>query len=74
MWGREWARRRERERESARGTEGDRKRGGADVAVSHPAGAVTVEQSVRGLLEQIDSLTPETSGTFRTWDGENLPW
>ncbi len=48
--------------------------GGADVAGPHPAGALTVEQSVRGLLDQVDSLTLETSGTFRTLDGEQLPW
>ena len=35
---------------------------------------VSVEQSVHGLLEQIDAFTPEESGRFRHADGRRLPW
>ena len=35
---------------------------------------VPPEQSARGLLERIDALTLETSGTFWHADGRKLPW
>jgi NAD(P)-dependent dehydrogenase (short-subunit alcohol dehydrogenase family) len=55
------------------------------VALLHPglvstrmtgftAHGITPEQSVRGLLERIDALTLETSGTFWHANGQELPW
>ena len=39
------------------------------------AGApVTPEQSVRGLLAVMDAASPERSGRFYGFDGEELPW
>lgn len=35
---------------------------------------IDVETSVTGLLERLDSLTPEESGTFWHTDGRELPW
>jgi NAD(P)-dependent dehydrogenase (short-subunit alcohol dehydrogenase family) len=35
---------------------------------------VPVEESVRGLLDRIDELTLEDSGSFRHADGRVLPW
>ena len=34
----------------------------------------TPEQSIRGMREVIDRLTPEDAGTFQTFDGRILPW
>ncbi len=40
-----------------------------------PAGKLfSVERCVRQLLEVIDGLTPERSGSFLSWDGSTLPW
>ncbi|KAK0636498.1 hypothetical protein B0T17DRAFT_83086 [Bombardia bombarda] len=33
-----------------------------------------VEESAQGVVEQIDDLTPETSGQFLTYNGQPLPW
>ena len=39
------------------------------------AGAqITVEESVSGLLQVIDGLSPADSGRFLDWRGETLPW
>ena len=35
---------------------------------------ITVEESVRGLLQRIDELTLGNSGEFRHQDGQALPW
>ena len=35
---------------------------------------IDVETSVTGLVERLDSLTPEESGTFWHTDGRELPW
>ncbi|KAH8755305.1 short-chain dehydrogenase [Diaporthe sp. PMI_573] len=37
-------------------------------------GAVTVEESVGGMMEKIDSATREISGTFQSYDGIVVPW
>jgi NAD(P)-dependent dehydrogenase (short-subunit alcohol dehydrogenase family) len=34
----------------------------------------TPEQSVRGMLRMIDSLTPQHNGRFFTWEGEEQAW
>ncbi len=57
---------------------------GVSVAILHPGfvrtemtghtGNVTPEQSARQLLERIDALTPENSGTFWHASGDVLPW
>lgn len=57
---------------------------GIAVAVLHPgfvqtdmvgqAGDVTPEQAAERLVERVDDLTLETSGTFRHAKGEVLPW
>lgn len=58
---------------------------GIAVAILHPglvrtrmvnfnAQGISPEQAVRGLLQRIDALTPETSGTFWHANGDVLPW
>jgi NAD(P)-dependent dehydrogenase (short-subunit alcohol dehydrogenase family) len=56
---------------------------GVSVAILHPGmvrtamtgfHGIPVEESARGLLERIDALTPEASGTFWHADGRELPW
>lgn len=37
-----------------------------------PKADITVEQSVTGLLERFDALTPEHTGVFETWQGDPL--
>jgi len=53
------------------------------VAILHPGmvstemtggSGIPAEQSARGLLERIDGLTLENSGTFWHADGRELPW
>ncbi len=34
----------------------------------------TPEQSITGMRQVIDALTPEDAGTFRAFDGRTLPW
>ncbi len=41
--------------------------GGANAPLEAPP-------SIAGLRQVIDGLTPETSGRFWLWSGENLPW
>lgn len=36
--------------------------------------AITVDQSVAGLVERFASLSPETTGVFETWDGAAHPY
>ena len=63
----------------------DLKPRGIAVAILHPGLVrtrmiqfnplgITPEESVRGLLERLDSLTLETTGTFWHANGEVLPW
>jgi NAD(P)-dependent dehydrogenase (short-subunit alcohol dehydrogenase family) len=57
---------------------------GISAAVIHPGwvqtdmggpnAKITTEQSVAGMLEQIDALSTENSGSFLNWDGNDLPW
>ncbi len=57
---------------------------GVAVALLHPGyvatdmtqhmGAITTEESVRGLFGVMERLTVETSGTFWNYRGEQLPW
>jgi len=56
---------------------------GVAVAILHPGmvrtemtgfRGIPVEESARGMLERIDALDPESSGTFRHADGRELPW
>lgn len=59
-------------------------RGRASVAILHPGwvktsmtnhtGNVTASVAAKQLLERIDELTPELSGTFWHANGEVLPW
>ncbi|WQF88249.1 Putative short-chain dehydrogenase/reductase SDR, NAD(P)-binding domain superfamily [Colletotrichum destructivum] len=37
-------------------------------------GAITVKQSVDGLMAAIDKANRESSGTFKNYDGTDLPW
>ncbi|KAH6884197.1 short-chain dehydrogenase [Thelonectria olida] len=37
-------------------------------------GAITVEESVEGMVKVITSATEETGGTFKQYNGETLPW
>lgn len=39
-----------------------------------PHADLTPAESVAGMLAVIESLTPDDSGTLRTWDGGTLPW
>ncbi len=63
----------------------DLKGRGITVAILHPGlvqtrmtnfsrGGITPEASVKGLLERIDGLTLENTGTFWHANGEVLPW
>lgn len=62
----------------------DLKRRGIAVAILHPGfvrtemtgrnGNVDPTDAAKGLLERIDALTLETSGTFWHMNGERLPW
>jgi NAD(P)-dependent dehydrogenase (short-subunit alcohol dehydrogenase family) len=57
---------------------------GISAAVIHPGwvqtdmggpnAKITTEQSVAGMLAQIDALSTENSGSFLNWDGNDLPW
>ena len=35
---------------------------------------ISAQQSVSGMRRQIDSLNPETSGQFVSYDGQSIPW
>ncbi|KAM5343775.1 hypothetical protein ACJ41O_012312 [Fusarium nematophilum] len=37
-------------------------------------GAISVDTSVEGMIKVIDSATREVSGTFKSYDGTELPW
>jgi NAD(P)-dependent dehydrogenase (short-subunit alcohol dehydrogenase family) len=63
----------------------DLKPKGIAVAILHPGlvatrminfnpNGISPQQSVEGLLERIDALTLETSGSFWHANGEELPW
>ena len=62
----------------------DLKTRGVAVIVLHPGyvrtgmtghnGLIDTEESARGLIERIDSLTLETTGTFWHTNGDQLPW
>jgi len=63
----------------------DLKSRGIAVAILHPGlvqtrmtnftpGGITPEESVKGLLQRIDELTLENTGTFWHANGEVLPW
>ncbi len=61
----------------------DLARRGVTVLILHPGmvatemtggHGVSVEESATGLLERIDALGPEASGTFWHADGRELPW
>ena len=41
--------------------------GGADATI-------TVDESVTGMLREIDKLTLADTGTFRNWRGGTYPW
>lgn len=36
--------------------------------------AITVDQSVAGLVERFEALSPDSSGCFETWDGRTHPY
>jgi NAD(P)-dependent dehydrogenase (short-subunit alcohol dehydrogenase family) len=63
----------------------DLKPRGIAVAILHPGlvatrminfnpNGISPQQSVEGLLERIDALTLETSGSFWHANGDALPW
>lgn len=39
-----------------------------------PNGLIDAEESVRGMLQVIDSLTPATTGEFINYNGAAIPW
>ena len=57
---------------------------GISVVLLHPgyvatdmvggSGDVSPEQAAKQLIERIDALTPERSGTFQHANGATLPW
>jgi NAD(P)-dependent dehydrogenase (short-subunit alcohol dehydrogenase family) len=58
-------------------------RGKASVAILHPGmvatrmtgfSGISTEESAAGLIERIDGLTPEESGSFWHANGDRLPW
>jgi hypothetical protein len=42
--------------------------------MTNDSGLIEPDESVAGLLERIDRLTPENSGSFWHSNGEILPW
>jgi NAD(P)-dependent dehydrogenase (short-subunit alcohol dehydrogenase family) len=46
---------------------------GADAALVK-GGRVPIKMSIAGMIKVIDELTPERSGSFTRWDGEDLTW
>ncbi|KAH7067322.1 aflatoxin biosynthesis ketoreductase nor-1 [Paraphoma chrysanthemicola] len=45
-----------------------------DIPAEAIAGALTVEESVKGVLSTVDKATKEIGGTFQNVDGTTLPW
>ncbi|SPQ25537.1 9e8016d4-0dd3-4ae3-af2d-b2f82353f430 [Thermothielavioides terrestris] len=43
-------------------------------AVGFKEPPMTLEQSAKGMIQQIDNLTPEKSGQFLQYNGDQLPW
>jgi NAD(P)-dependent dehydrogenase (short-subunit alcohol dehydrogenase family) len=39
-----------------------------------PGAALTIEESVGGMVEVVRKLTPADSGRFIAWNGEDVPW
>lgn len=39
-----------------------------------PNASISVQRSVQGMRQVIDTLTPAKSGRFLSWDGRELPW
>ncbi len=39
-----------------------------------PDGDITIQQSTGGLTERFDELSLDTTGCFRTWDGQDIPY
>ena len=39
-----------------------------------PNGLIDAEESVRGMLQVIDALTPATTGEFINYNGAAIPW
>jgi NAD(P)-dependent dehydrogenase (short-subunit alcohol dehydrogenase family) len=39
-----------------------------------PQATLSPEESVKGILAVLESLEPEDSGTFRSYDGAKMPW
>lgn len=66
------------------GLASDLEREGIAVMMMHPGwvrtdmggqGAdISVEESAAGLVGVIDELSLETTGSFKAWDGQTLPW
>lgn len=46
---------------------------GGSGAVDHPS-SISPEESARGLIHQIATLTPATSGTFQNYRGDTIVW
>lgn len=57
---------------------------GIAIAILHPGWVqtdmggknanITTKESAEGMMARVDELTVETSGRFRNWKGEELPW
>jgi norsolorinic acid ketoreductase len=48
--------------------------GFGDEEALKAVGAITVEESVKGVLGTLEKATREISGTFQNYDGSTLPW
>jgi len=48
--------------------------GSVSTAMTSFAGRLTTEESVVGMIQQLDQLTLETTGAFVHYDGRKLPW
>jgi len=48
--------------------------GSVKTAMTDFAGRITADESVKGMIEQIDRLTIDTTGQFAHYDGRKLPW
>lgn len=48
--------------------------GWVETDMGGPNALISTEKSVDGILDKVDSATPEDAGRFWEWNGEEIPW
>ncbi|XP_010071644.1 PREDICTED: uncharacterized oxidoreductase C663.06c-like, partial [Pterocles gutturalis] len=48
--------------------------GWVQTAMGGPQSQMTVDESVRGMLKVLSSLSEKETGTFLNWEGKVVPW